>query len=73
MMAALGAAAHDRYVADDDLGASIDLDADAEPDFVSTDVGRVVLRGGGGADLLAASAAPHDVTGAERTTTRRHA
>ena len=47
-MEVIGTPGRDRYVAHDDLGASIDLDADGDPDFVSTDVGRVVLRGDGG-------------------------
>ena len=51
-MEVIGTPGHDRYVARDDLGASIDLDADGDPDFVSTDVGRVVLRGMGGDDVL---------------------
>ena len=51
-MEVIGTPGRDRYVARDDLGASIDLDADGAPDFVSTDVGRVVLRGMGGDDVL---------------------
>ena len=51
-MEVIGTPGRDRYVADDDLGASIDLDADGDPDFVSTDVGRVVLRGMAGDDVL---------------------
>ena len=51
-MEVIGTPGRDRYVARDDLGASIDLDADGDPDFVSTDVGRVVLRGMGGDDVL---------------------
>jgi Ca2+-binding RTX toxin-like protein len=59
-MEVIGTSGRDRYVAHDDLGASIDLDADGEPDFVSTDVGRVVLRGMAGDDRLAAGAGPGD-------------
>jgi len=51
-MEVIGTPGRDHYVARDDLGASIDLDADGDPDFVSTDVGRVVLRGMGGDDVL---------------------
>ena len=51
-MEVIGTPGRDRYVALDDLGASIDLDADGDPDFVSTDVGRVVLRGMAGDDVL---------------------
>ena len=51
-MEVIGTPGRDRYVAHDDLGASIDLDADGDPDFVSTDVGRVVLRGMAGDDVL---------------------
>jgi hypothetical protein len=51
-MEVIGTSGRDRYVARDDVGASIDLDADGDPDFVSTDVGRVVLRGMGGDDVL---------------------
>ena len=51
-MEVIGTPGRDRYVAGDDLGASIDLDADGDPDFVSTDVGRVVLRGMAGDDVL---------------------
>jgi hypothetical protein len=51
-MEVIGTSGRDRYVAHDDVGASIDLDADGDPDFVSTDVGRVVLRGMGGDDVL---------------------
>ncbi len=49
----IGTPGRDRYVSRDDLGASIDLDADGAPDFVSTHVGRVVLRGMAGDDVLA--------------------
>src|SRR5439155_24647325 len=49
-----------RYVARDDLGASIDLDADGHPDLISTDVARVVLRGMAGDDRLAAGSWPED-------------
>jgi hypothetical protein len=59
-MEVLGTPGRDHYVAHDDLGASIDLDADGTPDFVSTDVGRVVLRGMAGDDVLAAGAGPDD-------------
>lgn len=59
-MEVIGTPGRDRYVAHDDLGASIDLDADAKPDFVSTDVGRVVLRGMAGDDRLVAGAGPGD-------------
>jgi hypothetical protein len=51
-MEVIGTAGPDRYASDDDLGASIDLDGDGRPDFISTHVGRVVLRGGGGDDFL---------------------
>jgi hypothetical protein len=51
-MEVIGTPGRDHYVARDDLGASIDLDADGDPDFVSTGVGRVVLRGMGGDDVL---------------------
>jgi len=51
-MEVIGTAGRDRYVARDDLGASIDLDADGGPDFVSTEVGRIVLRGMAGDDVL---------------------
>jgi hypothetical protein len=51
-MEVVGTPGRDHYVARDDLGASIDLDGDGAPDFVSTDVGRVVLRGMGGDDVL---------------------
>jgi hypothetical protein len=44
----------------DALGASIDLDGDSAPDFVSTDVGRIVLFGRGGDDRLLASSGPDD-------------
>jgi Ca2+-binding RTX toxin-like protein len=59
-MEVIGTPGRDRYVAHDDLGASIDLDGDADPDFVSTDVGRVVMFGGPGDDFLSAGAGPHD-------------
>jgi hypothetical protein len=51
-MEVIGTPGRDRYVARDDLGASIDLDGDGDPDFVSTDVARVVLRGMAGDDVL---------------------
>lgn len=51
-MEVIGTPRRDRYVARDDLGASIDLDADGDPDFVSTDVGRIVLRAMAGDDVL---------------------
>jgi hypothetical protein len=51
-MEVIGTPGRDHYVARDDLGASIDLDADGAPDFVSTDVGRVLLRGMAGDDVL---------------------
>ena len=51
-MEVIGTSGRDRYVARDDLGASIDLDGDGDPDFVSTEVGRVVLRGMAGDDAL---------------------
>jgi hypothetical protein len=51
-MEVIGTPGRDRYVARDDLGASIDLDGDGDPDFVSTDVGRIVLRGIAGDDVL---------------------
>jgi hypothetical protein len=59
-MEVVGTPGPDRYVAHDDLGASIDLDGDSEPDFVSTDVGRIVLFGRGGDDRLLASSGPDD-------------
>jgi len=59
-MEVIGTAARDRYVAHDDLGASIDLDADRDPDFVSTDVGRIVLRGMAGDDVLSDGRSGHD-------------
>jgi hypothetical protein len=59
-MEVIGTPGRDRYIAHDDLGATIDLDADGDPDFLSTDVGRVVLLGRGGADTLAAGAGPRD-------------
>ena len=59
-MEVIGTPGRDRYVAHDDLGASIDLGGDAAPDFVSTDVGRVVMFGGPGDDFLSAGAGPHD-------------
>jgi hypothetical protein len=51
-MEVIGTSGADRYVAHDDLGASIDLDGDDDPDFTSTHVGRVVLMGGPGNDFL---------------------
>jgi hypothetical protein len=51
-MEVIGTPGRDHYVARDDVGASIDLDADGDPDFLSTHVGRVVLRGMGGDDVL---------------------
>jgi hypothetical protein len=48
----IGTAGPDRYASYDDLSASIDLDGDGRPDFISTHVGRVVLRGGAGNDVL---------------------
>jgi hypothetical protein len=59
-MEVIGTAGRDRYVAQDDLGASIDLDADRDPDFVSTDVGRIVLRGMAGDDVLSDGRSGHD-------------
>jgi hypothetical protein len=59
-MEVVGTPGPDRYVAHDALGASIDLDGDADPDFVSTDVGRIVLFGRGGNDRLLASSGPDD-------------
>jgi hypothetical protein len=59
-MEVIGTPGSDRYVAHDALGASIDLGGDATPDFVSTDVGRIVLFGRGGNDRLLASSAPDD-------------
>ena len=59
-MEVIGTPGRDRYVARDDLGASIDLDADGDPDFVSTDVGRVVLRGMAGDDVLSDGRSGHD-------------
>jgi hypothetical protein len=51
-MEVIGTQGRDRYVVRDDLGASIDLDADGDPDFVSTHVGHIVLRGMAGDDVL---------------------
>jgi hypothetical protein len=51
-MEVIGTPGRDRYVVRDDLGASIDLDADGDPDFVSTDVGHIVLHGMAGDDVL---------------------
>jgi hypothetical protein len=51
-MEVIGTAGPDRYASYDDLGASIDLNGDGRPDFTSTHVGRVVLRGGPGDDFL---------------------
>ena len=59
-MEVIGSPGRDHYVAHDDLGASIDLGGDAAPDFVSTDVGRVVMFGGPGDDFLSAGAGSHD-------------
>jgi Ca2+-binding RTX toxin-like protein len=59
-MEVIGTPGADRYVAHDDLGASIDLDGDADPDFVSTAVARVVVRGMAGDDTLAAGAGSDD-------------
>jgi Ca2+-binding RTX toxin-like protein len=59
-MEVIGTPGRDRYVAHDDLGASIDLDGDADPDFVSTDVARVVMFGKAGDDFLSAGAGPGD-------------
>src|SRR6185312_478715 len=51
-MEVIGTPGRDRYVVRDDVGAGIDLGADGDPDFVSTHVGRVVLRGVAGDDVL---------------------
>ena len=51
-MEVTGTQGRDRYVVRDDLGANIDLDADGDPDFVSTQVGHIVLRGMAGDDVL---------------------
>jgi hypothetical protein len=59
-MEVVGTPGRDHYVAHDDLGASIDLDADGDPDFISTDVARTVLLGVAGDDVLAAAAGPRD-------------
>jgi hypothetical protein len=59
-MQVIGTPGRDHYTARDDLGASIDLDGDADPDFVSTDVGRVVMFGKAGDDFLSAGAGPGD-------------
>jgi hypothetical protein len=59
-MEVIGTRGRDRYVAHDDLGASIDLGGDPAPYFVSTDVGRVVMFGGPGDDFLSAGAGPGD-------------
>lgn len=58
----IGTAGPDHFVAHDDVGASIDVDGDGDPDVTSTQVGRVVLRGRGGDDVLAASSGPGDRT-----------
>jgi hypothetical protein len=59
-MEVIGTPGSDRYVAHDALGASIDLGGDPDPDFVSTDVGHIVLFGRGGDDRLLASSGPGD-------------
>ena len=59
-MKVIGTRGRDRYVAHDDLGASVDLDGDGAPDFVSTDMARVVVLGMAGDDALAAAAGPGD-------------
>jgi hypothetical protein len=59
-MAVIGTAGPDRYVADDDLGASIDLDGDRDPEFISSGPARVVLYGGAGDDVLRASHSGRD-------------
>jgi Ca2+-binding RTX toxin-like protein len=59
-MEVIGTPGRDRYVARDDLGASIDLDADGTPDFVRTDVGHIVLRGMAGDDVLSDGRSGHD-------------
>jgi hypothetical protein len=59
-MEVIGTRGPDRYVARDDLGASVDLDGDADPDFVSTNVARVVVLGMAGDDTLAAAAGSDD-------------
>ena len=59
-MKVIGTSGRDRYVAHDDLGASVDLDGDGAPDFVSTDMARVVVLGMAGDDALAAAAGPGD-------------
>jgi hypothetical protein len=56
----IGTAGPDRYRAEDDLGASIDLDGDGDPDVLSTDAARVVLLGGPGDDVLRASRSGDD-------------
>jgi hypothetical protein len=56
----IGTAGPDRYRAEDDLGASIDLDGDGDPDVVSTDAARVVLLGGPGNDVLRAGRSGED-------------
>jgi Ca2+-binding RTX toxin-like protein len=56
----IGTAGPDHYRAMDDLGASLDLDGDGDPDVLSTDAARVVLLGGPGADVLRASRSGRD-------------
>jgi Ca2+-binding RTX toxin-like protein len=51
-MEVVGTPGRDRYVAHDDVGASIDLDADGDPDFMSTDLARIVMLGMAGDDVL---------------------
>ena len=56
----IGTAGPDHYRAMDDLGASIDLDGDGDPDVASTDAARVVLLGGTGDDVLRADRSGRD-------------
>jgi Ca2+-binding RTX toxin-like protein len=56
----VGTAGPDHYRAMDDLGASVDLDGDGDPDVLSTDAARVVLLGGPGDDVLRASRSGRD-------------
>jgi hemolysin type calcium-binding protein len=56
----LGTSGRDNYRALDDVGASVDLNGDGDPDVLSTDAARVVLRGGPGNDVLRASRSGED-------------
>jgi hypothetical protein len=56
----IGTAGGDHYSAIDDVGAGVDLNGDGDPDVLSTDAARVVLRGGPGSDVLRASRSGED-------------